>query len=166
MTITIGAEAINRGTYVGFGQTLINKAAVANASGTITSVEIWAVYNNLTSCRVGTFYATNGNTLKCRDSAALATVTQGSKQTITVDSEGTPLAIAVETGDFIGIYFGAGYLEEDSSGYSGVWRVGGEYIDPDDETDYSLNEGDALSLYGTGEEAAVAVGRSYGFIIG
>ena len=159
MAIDIGAEAKDRGNYVVNNRTIINKDNPANASGTITSVEIWAD-TNLEGCRVGTFYTTNGNTLRCRDSEAIAgTITAGSKVTKAV-------TIAVEIGDYIGMYAFTGYIERDTSGYGGIWWVAGEYIDPSDETSYSLSTGDAISLYGTGEEAAAAFVGSRGFIIG
>ena len=155
MAIDIGALATDRGTYLTYGWTYVSKDNPANASGTITSVEIWAAFTNLANCVVGTFYTTNGNTLKCRDSATIGAVTAGSKQTFTEDSEEEPLAIAVEAGDYIGIYFTTGYIEADNSEYAGVWYVSNEHIDPDDEATYDVYANYAMSLYGTGEEAVV-----------
>lgn len=149
MAIDIGSEAIDRNTYTGSGKTTIDRNNPANASGTITGVEIFAYTTyDLENCVVGTFYTTNGNTLKCRDSEAIGTVTAGSKQTF-------PVTLTVEAGDYIGIYFTAGYLERSDSGFGGMWFVTGEYIDPGDEATYTLWSGDAISLYGTGVEAGV-----------
>lgn len=159
MAIDIGNAAIDRaGQYQWAGDTIINGGNPANASGTITSVEIWAAVN-LEGCVIGTFYKTNGDTLKCRASAAIGNVTAGSKQTF------SGLSVAVQTGDFIGIYFTAGSIERDTTGFINIWWVTGQYIDPNDEATYAYLGEDAISVYGIGTEAAVA-GRSQGYIIG
>lgn len=142
--IDIGADAISRATYCSGASTHVNKENPANARGTLISVEIWArqiLYN----CIVGTFYTTNGNTLKCRDSVAIGDIAAGSKQTIPLDP-----GLSVEAGDYIGIYFTTGRLERDTTGYAGRWYVSYESIDPGDEADYSFLAGDAISLYGEG----------------
>ena len=156
MTIDIGDVAIIRSyQFTNIGYTLVNKGNPADASGTIHSVEIYAVAgHNLTNVVVGTFYTTNGNTLKCRDSAVIGTVASGSKQIITEDSESNPLAIAVESGDYIGIYYAEGWLYWDDTGFSGTWYKLGQYADPGDEITYSMSPGGAISLYGEGEEPA------------
>ncbi|MBA7532625.1 hypothetical protein ES705_24851 [subsurface metagenome] len=142
--IDIGAEPIDRSSSrPGYG-TLINKENPANASGIITSVEIWA-YSNLSVCKVGIFYTTNGNTLKCRSAATIGNVTAGSKQTF------NGLSLSVQTGDYIGMYFSNGTIEHDISGYAGLWDALGDKCLVDDESDYAFYTGDAVSLYGTGE---------------
>lgn len=145
--IDIGAEAIGRTGYQFPNATLINKENPANASGTITSVEIFALDGyDLLNCVVGTFYTINGNRLKCRDSVAIGAVTGGSKRTF------SELSLLVEAGDYIGIYYTDGYIENAGSGYAGVWDTGGEHIDPGDEATYNLSSDDAISLKGIGEE--------------
>ncbi len=148
--IDIGAPAIQREGWFGNGYTVINKENPANASGTITSVEIFVETAFLTGVTVGTFYTTNGNTLKCRDSEFIGSVPSGSKQTF------SDLTIAVEAGDYIGIYItgGTGFLSGIGTGYAGIWYISGEYIDPNDEVAYTFSDGDCISLYGTGEEIA------------
>ena len=148
MAVDIGAEATNRGTSTGSGHTLVSKATPASIGGTITSIDIWA-FINITGLRIGTFYTTNGNTLKCRDSVALANITAGSKVTRSVDSGSNPLAIAVEIGDYIGCYYTGGDLETDTTGGSGMWYVANEeHIDPDDEATYNLSAPFEISLGG------------------
>ncbi|GAH49514.1 unnamed protein product, partial [marine sediment metagenome] len=146
MAIDIGADAINRTSTFPKLYTIVDTNNPANASGIIISVEIWA-QGNLEGCRVGTFYTTNGNTLKCRDSVVIGNVTGGSKQTF------NGLSLVVEAGDYIGIYYASGTIERSTSGYDGLWRISGEYIDPNDEATYGFSAGDAISLYGIGEEA-------------
>lgn len=157
MAVDIGAEAIDRATYLSSGMTLVNKTHPATISGSITSIDVWA-NSDITGLRVGTFYTTNGNTLKCRDSEAIAgTIVAGSKVTKAV-------SIAVEIGDYIGLFFTIGRVESDTSGYAGRWWISGEYIDPGDEAVYALAANQGFSLGGYIE--LVVVGRSYGFIIG
>ncbi|MBA7664388.1 hypothetical protein ES703_72449 [subsurface metagenome] len=145
MAIDIGLPAEDRNSLMVAGWTAISKDNPANASGTITSIEIWAAID-IEGLRVGTFYTTNGDTLKCRDSETIpGTITAGSKIT-------KAISIAVEAGDYIGCYFTAGKLERSSAGYAGVWSISSEQIDPDDEAVYGTWAGDTLSLYGTGTE--------------
>ena len=149
--IDIGSDATNRVTQWNSGNTIIDKFNPANADGTITSIEIHLVID-ATNAMIGTFYTTNGDTLKCRDSATLGAIDFGSTQTITVDSMGSPLAIEVVTGDYIGFYSSSGKIDTDTTGV-GVWYKSGEYIDPDDETTYTYYDTYANSLYGIGDVA-------------
>lgn len=158
MAIDIGADCIDRGTAGGGGYTYVSKDNPANAGGTITSVDIWAA-STLIGCKVGIFYTTNGNTLKCRDSVVIGDVTAGSKQTF------SGLSLSVETGDCIGIYFSPGNMEMDSSGYGGLWYKLGDHMEPGDETTYTFLGGYAISVYGTGGDAAPK-GTSQGHLIG
>jgi len=143
--IDIGADPIDRTSARQGGWTYIDKNNPANASGTLHSIKIWA-RTNITGLRVGTFYTTNGDTLKCRDSVVIGDVPVGLQ-------EFTELSIAVETGDYIGFYWDSFFedIEADMSGLAGVWYVLGEYIDPNDETAYDSLAGYAISLYGYGD---------------
>lgn len=156
MTIDIGSEASDRGNqWTLASYTVVNKNNPANASGIITQVEIYPVVGkDLVNCIVGTFYTTNGNTLKCRAAVAIGAVVGGAKRTF------AGLSLAVEAGDFIGYYQdGAdGWLERATSGGVGIWYVSGQEIDPNDEAEYTLQADNILSLYGTGEEAVPAAG--------
>lgn len=152
--IDVGAEPINRASYHTSDFTYIGKDNPANVSGLLKIIKVWA-NANMTGLRVGTFYLTNATTLKCRDSATIGAVEAGAERTFTEDDEANPLAIVVQTGDYIGCYFASGNIERDTSGFAGIWRsLRGEYIDPGDETIYTLDAGDALSLIGYGDEVA------------
>jgi len=159
MAVDIGEEAINRGSTCGDEKTIINKGNPASVAGEVTSIDIWALSGwDITGLRVGTFYRTNGNTLKCRDSESIAgTITAGSKVNKAVSLE-------VQVGDFIGCYYVGGKIELDGVGGGGWWYFNGEAIDPDDEETYVYYENYAMSL--GGYITAVAAGRSFGFIIG
>ena len=138
--IDVGEAAINRSASFLSGWTDISKGNPANASGEITSVEIFADAQ-LYGCKVGIFYKTNGNTLKCRSSCTIGYVYK--KQTFDV-------SLAVEAGDYIGIYFTSMYLEGSTSGGAGIWALVGDYCNVDDEATYSLHSTYVISLYGTG----------------
>ncbi|MBA7553234.1 hypothetical protein ES705_45823 [subsurface metagenome] len=143
----IGAGAIDRGNATPEDFTCIDTNGPASASGIIHTVELFA-YANLQDCVVGTFYKVNHWTHKCRDSVFIGFVPRWSKETF------SGLSIAVEAGDYIGFYAPLGRLDSDSIGFAGVWRLAGEHIDPGDEETYAFLTGDALSLYGIGEQAA------------
>ena len=148
-TIDIGNVAIDCDEYL-VAATTVAKDNPANESGTITSIEIWAVNGyNLINCEVATFSA-SGNNLTTRDTVTLGTVTSGSKQIIILDSESNPISLAVQAGDYIGIYFSAGRLEFDrETGTAGVWTLNGDQI-PCDNTTFAPYAPRYLSLYGTG----------------
>jgi hypothetical protein len=139
--IDVGSDASNRDTYVGNLYTEIVIDNPANATGKITSVEIW-FNTNATGVKVGTFYG-SGLSYTNRSYATLGNVTSGSKQTF------TGLSIDVTTGDFIGFYAATGYLEASGSGYSGVWYVSGDKFGGGAIT-YTLSANQTLSLYGIG----------------
>lgn len=145
--IDVGAAAIPRPTLFNADITMLSADNPANASGEITSVEIFAD-TSLTGMRVGTFYLISGTTYKCRDSVVIGDVPSGSKRTF------SGLSLAIETGDLIGCYFASGAIEADTSGYGGAYYEFGEYIDIDDQVSFFLVDGYALSLYGIGAEVA------------
>ncbi len=151
--IDIGAEAIDREQNHAGGWTLIAVDNPANASGTIDTVKIWSL-TNLTGVMVGTFYLVSGTNYKCRDSVSIGNITGGSEQII------TGLSINVVIGDHIGVYWytGAELLEADENG-NGLYRAGGDYINPGDEATYALASNRTPSLYGTGGEAPPPVGK-------
>jgi len=157
MAVDIGVDVANFGGTCVSSRTHVNKDHPAESAGTIGSIEIWAD-SDITGLIVGTFYTTNGNTLKCRASQAIpGTITAGSK----VEK---PVSIAVEIGDYIGCYFTGGSLDRELFIYAGRWEVSAQEIDPGDEAVYNLNADQAMALGGYFEE--VAKGRSFGFIMG
>ena len=138
--IDVGNAASDRGGSAS-SQTLIDLGNPANETGALTSVEIWAA-TSMTGCKVGTFYGSAPNFTK-RDSASIGNVTAGSKQTF------TSLNISIETGDFIGIYFGTGDVEFDTSGGTDVYYKAGDQFEAGTQT-YTQAASDAMSVYGTG----------------
>ena len=141
--IYIGAPAINRGLTYGAYTTINNNSA--NESGVINSVEIWCD-NDLSNCEVATFFRPDPggapNNFTTRDSEAIGTVLDDAKRTFVVDLD-------VVAGDYIGIYYTAGYMERDNSGCDGMWAKSGDNIPCTDIT-FSNYTTSAISLYGTG----------------
>lgn len=151
MTITIGAEAINRAARWVYSHTYLNLEGAADGAGEIHTVYIWPE-SDMTGLKVGIFYSTGDTKYKCRSAATLGDAGGGGKRTF------SGLSLAVEVGDIIGCYFAAGYIEKDSSGFAGIMYD--STIDNcvvDSEETYSLLTGDAMSLQGIG--VAVTVGR-------
>lgn len=141
--IDIGSAAINRGQSWASGlYTLIDKNNPSNGNGKITVARIYCG-SNLANCIVGTFYVTSGNILKCRASEAIGTVTQGAERTFNVN-------LSVKTGDYFGLYFTSGSLDRNTGTGAGLWSVSGQYIDPDDETTYTLATNNTPSMGGIG----------------
>jgi hypothetical protein len=127
--------------------TFVDNANSANATGKITSIDIWAG-DNMTNCEVATFYVVSGNNLSTRDTQAIGSVTAGSKQTFIVDLD-------VTTGDYIGIYFSTGGSLDYDTGLGGTeWYQNGDLI-PCTNAEFNLeNPGATMSLYGTGATTA------------
>jgi len=164
MAIDIGSPAIDRTTHFDYNNyTFILKDNPANATGTITQIQILPYGDpgssyHITGVKVGIFYVTNGNTLKCRSVADIGTVTAGAGvQTFNVSLE-------VHAGDYLGYHHDTNEIEASASGYPGLWYTTTDTCIVDNETTYTAVANFTLSVYGTGVEAAKP--RSFGCIIG
>jgi len=141
--IDIGSAAIDGDGVEYINHTKISNINPANATGTITSIEIWA-NSNLSNVEVATFINSTSNTFSTRDYETIGSVTAGSKQTFTVDLD-------VGTGDYIGLY-GAGAIERTGTG-GGLWyRVSTDAI-PCTDLSFTYASGPVMSIYATGETA-------------
>jgi len=140
--IDIGSGAIDRaiGNPQG-GATVIDLANPANQTGVIDRIEIW-FSANATGVKVGTFFGT-APTFTSRDVAIIGSVTAGSKQVF------TGLNIAVQAGDYLGIYCTTGDMEYDTSGGVNIYFLAGDQFGAGAQV-YTQNAGDAQSVYGTG----------------
>lgn len=139
--IDIGSPAVNR-SLSSTARTLITKVNPANASGIITTIELYAV-SSLADVEVATFFVVSGNNLSTRDSHTIGAVTSGSKQTF------SGLDIDVQAGDYIGLRWSDGLFERDTGG-AGFWYLSGDNIPCTDLTfDYSATPS-TYSIYGTG----------------
>lgn len=145
MAIDIGAPAIDRASSFSV-KTIVSKVNAANATGTTTSVEIWA-NTNLENCEVAMAEEVAGNTFTTRSNVAIGAVTAGSKQTF------SGLSLAVVTGDFIAMNYTAGGVESEAAGAGSEWKTG-DFIPCTNESGFTAST-HTISLYGTGEEVAV-----------
>lgn len=144
MDIDVGLPAIDRPSSWPPGYTAVLKDNPANLTGTITKLELF-VDTALTNCQVALFYETAPNTLTTRSTVDLGNVPIGYNAFV-VD-------MAVEAGDFIGLYYSSGRLDRHDAGYAGIWYSGGDCI-PCANRIFNTSGGRGLSLYATGAEPA------------
>lgn len=147
--VDVGSPAINRLSTVPNLQTYVIKDNPADNSGKITSIEIWA-NENLSNCKVATFFVVSGNNLSTRDTYTIGDVAAGySKHTVNLN---------VNINDYIGIYFSAGKVDMTDGGGVGYWVAYGDKI-PCTNVAFDWNTSERiLSLYGTGT-SGVSLGR-------
>ena len=139
----MGSEAKDRPNTFSAGNTILLLNTPASAAGKITSVEIWASIS-LENCKVAIFFNPFLDRYTTRSQATIGPVTAGSKQVFEVD-------LAVQVGDYIGLYWSAGKMEATSTGEAGIWYKTGDYIPCTAETFTNLPFR-TMSLYGIGIE--------------
>jgi len=155
--IDIGNEAIDRPDKMPFGYTRIDANNSANASGTITSVEIYVATNTYTNdVEIAIFYRPDPDNFplnfSTRDSVNLGPLGTGYDQ--------FNVNLSVEAEDYIGAYWGSsyGYIDYTKSG-AGNWDKSGDQI-PCTNATFALGANRTLSIKGTGateEEEANAI---------
>jgi len=146
--IDIGYAAVDGTGSMGFDFTVFTLDNPANATGALDTIEIWAE-TTMGGTKAGTFYG-SGTDYTSRDVETIGTVTAGSKQTF------TGLNCNVETGDYIGIYYSSGRIERFTTTGAGICYIAGDQFGTGQQTYFSF-DGDAISLYGTGETLAVGL---------
>lgn len=141
--IAVGEVAIDRTSTSNLSTCRFLKANPSNGTGTITTAQLW-LNTNGTAVEVATASASTNN-ITTVDSVALGAVTAGSEQTF------GGLSMAVNLGNYIGIYGTAGKIEQDSTdATSGYWYKVGDYIPCTNEAFTWLATLTAHSVYGTG----------------
>ena len=150
--IDVGAAATDRAAAFASGYTLIGLDNPANETGTLNSIEVWAAVSMNGTNKVATF-SRDGAKFTPRDVVTIGSIADGSKQTFTEDASSNPIALSVESGDYLGIYFSSGNIERDETGYSGLYYKQFDQTAAGEQT-YTLAAGDAISLYATGETAS------------
>jgi len=142
MTVHIGKEAIDRPSTITFNVTSINAKIVAVSAGGVTSIDIRA-NTNLGGCKIGIFYLIAGGKSKCRSAVTIGNVAAGF-QTI------TGLALAVEIGDMIGLYYTSGAMERSTSGEDGLyWSDADQCVEGKESTQaVGFLSDDAVSIGG------------------
>ncbi|GAJ03758.1 unnamed protein product, partial [marine sediment metagenome] len=116
--IDIGSEAVEGNNGVGNNKTIISKINPANATGTITKIEIYP-RNKMSNVKVATFTEVSPGVFTTRDYEVIGTVTAGAKRTFVVN-------IDVVEGDFIGFYSSSGSIQSKTP-FTGsvvkIWRL-------------------------------------------
>jgi len=149
MAIDIGSAVIDRGGYYDAGATRIVKENPANASGRITSVDIWAEAT-IMSAIIATFYrpdpSGHPNNFTARDSQLIGEIVLGAKRTFEVD-------LKVESGDYIGMYwrYAGDHVERDTSG-DGMWFKLDDQVSCEN-TEFTFNADNTMSLGASGFES-------------
>ena len=141
--IDIGNAATNRGAARGAGYTHIDSGNPANDTGILDTFEVW-FHNKGSGVKIGTFSG-SGSTYTNRDYESIGAVTAGSKQSF------TGLSCDVTSGDFIGIYFGPGYVDVEFSGGTSYYKDGDQF--GAGAQSYS-SFARIFSIYGSGETVA------------
>lgn len=141
--IYIGNEAIDRPSGINFGSTYVDKITPANDTGIIESVEIFC-QTAMTGCKVGIFYRPDPigfpNKLSTRSYIDIGIVNIGYNI--------FQVNLNVNTGDFIGIYFGVGRIDVTLEGV-GIWWTPGNQI-PCTNYSFTVTANRKMSLKGTG----------------
>ncbi len=144
--ITVGNAAIDRASRAPANYTHIDKVNPANGTGTIDTVAVY-IYTAVSSAKVGIFYVVSANNLTCRSYANLGALSVG-LNTI------TGLSLAVQTGDYIGIYIAGGEMDRADSGGAN-WVKSGDNI-PCTNLDFGTPGTRLYSLSGSGTTPATS----------
>ena len=147
--IDIGNAAERRTTYYPSTSTVIIKTNPANATGKITSIEVYC-YKNLVNFEVATFNNISGTNFTTIDYEYIGSVVAGAKRTFTVD-------IDVNEGNYLGYHFTGGSIDVDEEGGDGYWYFSSTDKIPCTNETFSIGSGITrlFSLYGTGATAEV-----------
>ena len=140
----VGSLAIDRVSSYPDGKTLIIKENPSKFTGKITGIDIWS-YQAMSEVTVATFTQGVANVFTARDSEFIGDVSGGSRVHKVVD-------LNVEIDDFLGLYWGGGYIERTLSG-EGFWSLTGDQTECVDAT-FTLYPGHTISLRATREIAA------------
>jgi len=147
-SIDVGPGATNRATDTITTYTYIDLANIANATGKVTSIELW-FNSDATGVSVGTFSVNGGDPTKYtnRASASIGNVTAGAKRTYNAPGDFTEFDVS--TGDYLGVYMATGTIECDTVGGSGLYFKAGNQMGTGEQT-YTNIAGCAVSIYATG----------------
>lgn len=151
--IDVGGEAIWGAYNTTPGDTWIYMSNPANDSGIINQLQFYAD-GPLEGCKVGIFYAEDETHFTTRSWVTIGDVGDDEVVTFTKDSSNNDLAMDVETGDFIGVYFTAGALCRNIVG-DYIWSAAGDVIG-NSNVEFTSYSTFSQSLYGTGTTEEVA----------
>ncbi len=154
-TLDVGAEAVTGSASATGGYTDISLTNPLNASGPLTSIEVWAM-TNCTGLKVGTFYNSGTGQYTCRSVVELGNVTAGSKQTYTVDASSNPISLTGVAGDYIGYHIDTGTWAYNAAG-TGLYYAAGDHCVVGDSTAYTLLADRDYSIYASGSNAGATL---------
>jgi len=147
-TIAIGPGAADLTSQTASGWTYVVKSGAADGTGTLDAVDI-RIAGNATGVKIGTFSA-SANNLTNRDFETLGTLAAGLHE-IT-----TGIDIDVVTGDWLGAFTTAGYVDFQNSGGGGNWyKIGDQFGAGQQAFSWAANWN--LAVYGTGTEAGAGL---------
>jgi len=162
--IDIGSDCIGRDSYLYGNYTSIDLTNPANATGVITSVDIWAAVS-MTGAYAAIFYRPDPTGYPAKFTARsassnLGAIAAGSAKRFAVN-------LPVTMGDHIGLYFTAeaAQLECDTSGGSGVYYLAGDQTACVNTT-FTLAANYCMSVYGISAIALNSVATIVCFIGG
>jgi len=140
VAIDMGNAATDRASSTSFANTWIDRNNPANATGTITSIEIY-IATAVTGLDIGIFYVESGDTLSTRDDVTIGALGAGYHQ-VDVDLD-------VVLGDYIGYTKDTGTVDVGSDVSTGEWYVDGDYV-PCTSKAFTQYANRVHSLYATG----------------
>ena len=141
--IDVGSGATDRVASIGGNWTYIDYNNPANATGMLTSFQVWVAIS-MASC-----YAVVFREISSTYFTAIAA--SGNFGTVTVGLKTFSVNLPVQAGDYLGIYFTdngdrIGYTSE---GYDGIYYKAGNQT-ACVNTQFTFLAGDAISIYATG----------------
>ena len=145
-TIDVGNPAIDRVSAVVAGSTIIDLANPVNEDGNIYVADFWFVTGggNATGVKIGMFHLVSGLTYICKQAVTIGNVTAGAKETV------MGFTLPCEVGDYIGIYYDAGQIEQDSAGPTGYVYKTGDFVTVGSQQLYTDGPNGRISVYGSG----------------
>lgn len=153
-SIDVGSAAINRTAgftlYSTLFRTSVNKSNPANATGILTTVQVYIdQLDGANTIQFGTFEDQGSDYLYTHDGEVAGSMALGYTQY-------TGLSIAIASGEYLGTVcvsaVDCAIDSEPGSSGQGVWRIYGQYCDPADEGTYNSYTYYEFSLYGIGVE--------------
>ena len=148
--IDLGSPAIDRAAAFGASRTVINRLSPSTEDGFITSVSVYSAGSS-SGVKIGIFYNTSGNDYAVRSLASPVSIVAG-LNTFSVN-------LAVEVGDFIGIYIPSTSIDINPSGATnGSANAFGDQTAS--TATYTLNDF-TLSLEATGSTVSPANGNFF-----
>ncbi len=154
--LDVGAEAVTGSASATAGYTDISLTNPLNASGQLSSIEVWAM-TDCTGLKVGTFYNSGTGQYTCRSVVELGNVTSGSKQTYTTDASSNPISLTGVAGDYIGYHIDTGTWAYNTGGTGLYYKSGDQCVAGQSSTGWTLLADRDYSIYASGSNAGATL---------